>query len=299
MPSPQKDSVCAVIVTFHPDAGFIDRFHHIADQVGRIVIVDNGSDESILSSIVPLAVNASAKFIKNGKNLGIATALNQGLQVAHDEGYPWIICFDQDSLVFPDMFDELARIYEEILDKDTIAVIGVNSVDPATGITFLRHTSDSSDGYLLQMTVITSGSLLPVALVLKLGGFRSDFFIDHVDHEFCLKARQNGYKIYTSRKVLMEHSIGAYEIHSLCGVKILCLNHSPLRWYYIVRNFVVLVREYYMCEPIWLIKTFIYFLIFLFGASLYEQERRSKLRHVWVGLLDGWNNRMGQLRQER
>lgn len=38
-------------------------------------------------------------------------------------------------------------------------------------------------------TLITSGMLIPLSLFGKIGMFREDYFIDSVDHEFCLRAR--------------------------------------------------------------------------------------------------------------
>jgi hypothetical protein len=38
--------VCAIVVTYHPDADFPARFIRTLRQVGRLVIVDNGSSEA-------------------------------------------------------------------------------------------------------------------------------------------------------------------------------------------------------------------------------------------------------------
>lgn len=296
-PAPEAEQVCALIVTYHPDDSFPLRFRRIAVQVGAVVIVDNGSNDAAVSMLKDLAANCGAKLIQNQCNLGVAAALNQGVQTAQQKGYPWVISFDQDSCVAADMLHELASIFAEIPDNGSVAVLGSNSKDPKTGISFLRRIPATAEGYLLQTTVITSGSLMPVSLIQRLGGFRSDFFIDHVDHEFCLKARRHGYRVYSSVKVLMDHSIGSYQLHSLFGMKILCLNHSALRWYYIVRNFMVLVLDYSVREPLWLTKTLLYFAAFLVGACLYEQDRTIKLRHVRAGVIDGWRGRMGEKRQ--
>ena len=296
-PVPERESVCALIVTYHPDDSFPLRFHRIAAQVGGVVIVDNGSNGAAISMLRGLAHTSSVKLIENRRNLGVAAALNQGFQAAQQDGYPWVISFDQDSAVAADLLQELVAIFGAIPDKGSVAVIGANSVDPETGITFLRRLPSTAAGYLLQTTVVTSGSLMPVGVVQRLGGFRSDFFVDHVDHEFCLKARRHGYRVYSSVKVLMEHSIGSYQLHSLLGVKVLCLNHSALRWYYIVRNFVVLALGYATREPVWLLRTLFYFTAFLVGACLYEKDRMNKLRHVRAGVVDGWRGRMGEMQQ--
>ena len=42
---PQRDNICVIIVTYHPDADFPDRAMTAARQVGRTVIVDNNSSD--------------------------------------------------------------------------------------------------------------------------------------------------------------------------------------------------------------------------------------------------------------
>jgi hypothetical protein len=42
----QGTDVCAIVVTYHPDAAFPIRLNNVSPQVGTIVIVDNGSSDA-------------------------------------------------------------------------------------------------------------------------------------------------------------------------------------------------------------------------------------------------------------
>src|SRR6266404_6008341 len=41
---PAKENICAILITYYPDALFAQRLERIRRQVGRILIVDNTAD---------------------------------------------------------------------------------------------------------------------------------------------------------------------------------------------------------------------------------------------------------------
>ena len=97
----QANDICAVVVTFHPDSAIRDRLNQLRQQVGAVVIVDNGSSPVELLSIEQAIADPGcpATLLKNDENLGIATALNQGIAFARDNRFTLVVLFDQDSQV--------------------------------------------------------------------------------------------------------------------------------------------------------------------------------------------------------
>src|SRR5277367_2887275 len=75
-------AVCAVLVTYHPDSELPARLSRMAPQVGALVIVDNGSAETELRMLRELAADPRIHLILNFENLGVARALNLGVQRA-------------------------------------------------------------------------------------------------------------------------------------------------------------------------------------------------------------------------
>ncbi len=98
--------LCAVIITHHPDKSFQTRLVDIAAQVALVIVVDNGSFAQELAQIHSLT-GISIHLIMNQQNLGIATAINQGLTAAIEAGYQWAITFDQDSRPASNMIAEM------------------------------------------------------------------------------------------------------------------------------------------------------------------------------------------------
>ena len=281
------ENVCAVVVAYFPDKDFEARLQTILPQVARLVIVDNTPDAIPLSPEIISAWGERLHCIANNNNNGVASALNQGLEYASQRGYPWVLTLDQDTQCYPDMVTILGKAYEDC--SPSPAVIGSNYLDPRS-----RKLKVPSQGNecLEQKTVITSGSLVNVHIAFLIGGFREDYFIDQVDHEFCLRVRAHGHRVTISREPVMAHSVGRPGGVDVPFLGILP-NHPPLRKYYIARNTVVTISAYWRQEPDWCLRRLVRLLLGLLLMSTLEKQRFVKVRAFIAGMMDGVRQRMG------
>ncbi|MFI5057710.1 MAG: glycosyltransferase family 2 protein [Candidatus Acidiferrales bacterium] len=275
---PCKENICAVVVTYFPDGGFCDRSKSIRDQVDHIVLVDNGSDAICLDCIQSLLSEPDVDLIQNPTNLGVATALNQGVRWAHEKGYAWALLFDQDTTPWPDTLQKLTKAYEEFPDKDRVAALGCNR--------FLKSPAPGMRRWTVAKTVITSGTLLSLQAAREIGPFRDEFFIDCVDFEFCLRARSMRFEIIEILEPMMSHSIGNPKPVRLLWFGARTSNHRPWRWYYMVRNNVVLIREYFWGEPVWALQAAFLRIRDCAIVLLVENARISKVKYMILGFYD-------------
>ncbi|MDP4183218.1 MAG: glycosyltransferase family 2 protein [Bacillota bacterium] len=283
-----KKNICAIIVTFHPDEKFETRVLKTLKQAGKVVIVDNNSSvekKDMLRRIV--STQPDCALIENDDNLGIAKALNQGISWAKSNGFEFVLLFDQDTVVEDNITESLLQVYTKYPQKDKIAVIGSNYTDTYTKQNVYGEYYDKNSLWVEILTVITSGSLIPIRVIDELGPFREDFFIDHVDDEFCLRAKQKGYKVILSMKEVMRHSLGSATMHKFLWRKTGTSNHSPLRRYYMTRNHTVLIKEYLFKEPAWVWDTSFCRLKSLILMCLFEHKRLTKLKLIIKGLMHG------------
>src|ERR1700736_3858322 len=125
--------VCAIAVTFHPDPEFPARLNRILEQVGALVIVDNGSGEAAVNMLREFATNPLIALILNSDNLGIARALNIGIQRAITLGFSWVLLLDQDSSVEEDMVQELIAVQAAFPNGNRLAVLGSSFRDVNKG----------------------------------------------------------------------------------------------------------------------------------------------------------------------
>ena len=75
-PSLRAGDVCAIVVTYGPDSGFLARLNEILPQVGMVVIVDNGSADAERNMLLEAAAEPKTNVVFNDENLGVARALN-------------------------------------------------------------------------------------------------------------------------------------------------------------------------------------------------------------------------------
>jgi rhamnosyltransferase len=248
--------VYAIIVTFYPNLKQLNQLvSTVASQVHKVVIVDNTPK---LSEFKIAGVN-NLLCIHNKKNLGIAKALNQGVQVAQNEGALFAILFDQDSSPGTGLVSSLLNTYNELKNAGyTVSGVGprfINTITQAKeyfySIESNKHVTDKkskvANTYYSDF-MITSGALIPVSALNFIGEFESSLFIDYVDTEWNFRALSKGYRCFGTDLDIMEHSLGD-KCFNCFGIKKFFL-HSPIRVYYQVRNAGILKKRKYMPQQL-------------------------------------------------
>jgi rhamnosyltransferase len=262
------------------------------------VIIDNGSEDAEVA-MLRTAAQGGIRLILNPENLGIARALNLGVQQAADLGYRWALLFDQDSRIHDDLLDTLLAVYESFPEKERLAVIGSGYRDLRTELD--NPSTDEAEvpagRWSEAEALITSGSLLSLAAYSVIGPFRDDFFIDLVDNEYCVRAKARGYRLINSRRPLMSHSVGAPTLHKWLWMTKMTTNHSADRRYYFARNDTVMLREYGNYKwGFWALKSFSRRLRTVKRIMLYEEAKAGKAVAVVQGWWDGIRGAMGARR---
>jgi rhamnosyltransferase len=310
-----RDEVTAVMVTYHPDAELPARVNRILDEVGSLVVVDNGSTEEALAMLRTMSANPRVALVTNGANLGVGRALNLGIERARTSGARFVLLLDQDSLVHEGMTRTLLAVRAAYPEPERLAVIGAGfdgsetlavaapaaggaggagGAADAAGEAGMAGIPAGAQDYQDVESVITSGSLIPLTAHAVVGPFREEFFIDYVDTDYCFRARAKGFAVITTRKSLMSHAIGAPTRHSILGVDKWTSNHSPDRRYYMARNDTVMLREsgrYALGS--WAVKSLGRRLRTAKRVVLYERSKRSKLVAIAAGWWDGVRGRLG------
>jgi len=288
-PTPcDQSSVGAVVVAYFPDGEFEDRLRRLLPQVSEVLVVDNTPEGNCKERLK--AMGRRLHVADLGTNVGVAAALNHGLKWAVESQHRWLLTLDQDTLCYPDMVQTLLKVQASCALEP--AIVGANYFDPRSGRT---EVPEQGNDWLEQITVITSGSLIDVAVADSVGGFREDYFIDQLDHEFCLRVRRHGRRVIMSRKPLMSHSIGgpAGTYVPLWGP---VPHHAALRKYYITRNSLVTIADYWRNEPGWCARRLTRLLLGLGLIAVLESDRVAKVRAFAAGAVDGVRRRMGPCR---
>jgi rhamnosyltransferase len=284
-------SVCAVVVTYHPSVENIAHLSDILVQVQGLVVVDNGSNEEELAPLRAASRTLEFHLIENRENLGIAEALNQGVIWVQSKGHPWVILFDQDSTITRNFVTQLFEAWEAHPGRQRVASIQPKYIMPETGVESPVVPRASDGG---PVTAMTSGTLLPIWIFDKIGYFASEYFIDMVDCEYSLRIRANGYLLADSRQAVLLHSAGNPLTLTFLGFSFGPSNHSAMRRYYISRNRIVVYRKYFRQFPRWTLHSMHLALRETIKCFVAEQDRPRKFRNFLLGTWDGLTGRMGK-----
>lgn len=283
-----RERRCAVMVTYYPDSEVKRRIWNCLPQIDQLIVVDNTPEAD--AELLEIAYNKpQIHIVSNRSNLGIAEALNQGVRLASGWGYKWVLILDQDSEIVEGLLDSLLAVARSGLSN--IGVIGANYRDIRSGRSLASNGEEGE--YEERPTVITSGSLINIALFNEAGGFRADYFIDQVDHEYCLRIRRLGAKVLLSKQIYMEHCVG-----EAGGIRVPILGvlpeHSALRRYYMARNSIVTIKEYFSHEIGWSLRRAVRLVGGFFLVAIFDKSRRYKTQAFLQGVWDGIHGKMGR-----
>lgn len=281
--------VCAVLVTYQPtyDVGLL--LAELRTQVDHVYIINNGSLnlQALVNDRVSVTVNAS--------NVGLAAAQNQGIRTALDNGFDWVLLIDDDSMPEPQMVAQMLAT-QRGNDIGILAprIVEQNVDAPARypvpfGTIFIRRVPVKPGEDLLgAMSVIASGSLIHKSVFENIGLMNEAFFIDYIDHEFCLRARAAGIGIKVVGDAALYHRQGHKSRHAALGLPVITANYSPARRFTIFRNRMFVLRRYG--------KKFPFLWAYEITASLWDLARiicfeekplskfRSAMRGLWAGI---------------
>lgn len=286
----EGQSVCAIVVTYHPTPGMVENLFGIAAQAEGLVVVDNGSNVSEMGSLKEAREKLGFHIIENRENLGIAEALNQGICWAKDKGYPWVILFDQDSKITEGFINRMFEGWQSYPNRDRIASIHPRYVDPWTGEeSVVRRAKDGGP-----ITSNTSGALMPTWIFDTIGYFASEYFIDEVDREYCYRIRAAGYLIADCRNAILLHSAGHPHKRTLFRFTFNPINHSATRRYYMSRNRILVYKKYFRIFPLWMLQSMVEFFRETAKCFIGEQDRRRKFRGFLLGICDGMSGKPGK-----
>lgn len=311
----RRPRVLAVVVTYHPArAEVMPLLRALAPQVDALVLVDNTpSDGTAVADPWPevsafAASTGSMQVVRLGANRGIAAAQNVGIDAALAGGFDYVLLSDQDSLPAMDMVAALVGVAEGLRSEGRrVGCVCPVYFDRTTGHAFPfqvqrpgRFFYGSIDGELARpsieiLTTISSGSLLPCAALADVGGMREDFFIDHVDTEWCHRARSRGYSVHGTALARLNHRLGDDMFDTWYFGWRPYSAYSPTRLYYRFRNFVLLCHLPHVPKR-WSLRAAWYWLGNLYSHVLFAPGRAANARMILRGLADGLRGRSGPLR---
>lgn len=290
-------AVWAVFSTFRPGSSAERAVSSVIDQVDGVVVVDDGSGAAADRVLSDLAARGVVVH-REPDNVGIAAALNDGIRIARERGAQQVVTFDQDSVV-PEGFVRLLQGAVVAAGEDGLRV-GVMVPEYFAAVRQAR--GDTAGSHSPAANVIQSGMLIPVDVIDQVGDLRADFFIDLVDTEYELRLRKAGFAVLAASGARLGHALGTQYRRELCGRPVrlpgippeITLS-TPFRYFYRVRNRIVLDREYLVDAPRQILRDTLLDGIHFVNALWVARPRRSLWRVYRAAITAAARGRMGRM----
>jgi rhamnosyltransferase len=274
--------------------------------INHLLIIDNSPQPLLLKPSFQITIE------HHPRNIGVAGGLKKGIQWAIAENYDFLWTFDQDSEPSPNLLNRLVQFYDLLAIKGKkIGIIAPLPIDKITGqkwdgIVFDKYrfrekiNSNLADEYYECDAVITSGSLISLKAARNVSLPDERFFIDAVDWEYCMNFRHNNYQIIVVKSIILDHRFG--ESHQIqifpFKRKITIYNYSPLRYYYICRNYTYLETrlaelKYNLIKSV--LRRLQFLIVLTAKITLFEPDLKiKKIRACLQGTFDGFIGRLGK-----
>lgn len=301
-------SIIPIIVTFNPDKKtLLTILQGLLAQAETVIVVDNGSNSPIdaLLQNLPIPDQHNVRLIAFEQNFGLGKAYNAGIALARRLKAAFVLLMDHDSIPESTMLTELHSAFLQLEKQGkSIAAVGPRYRDCVTdrlsefvavgswGLTRLR--CDQSLPYVRADFIISSGSLISVRSLNQIGDMDESLFIDHIDTEWCFRAKAKGFDIYGVCDAIMLHSLGERRIRVWWGRWRSIAVHQPFRYYYMFRNSVLLWQRSYM-PTAWKRADQIRMLYFFWFFLIVSPNRRTNVSMMLKGLKDGFQKKSGKL----
>jgi GT2 family glycosyltransferase len=265
----------------------------------ELIIWDNNSKLESKDKIKQFILNMTEKnllavrLIENNSNFGVYTSRDELFKLVY-HGTQFLLSIDDDVIVPPQLISELLPLFFQdksigivgprivFDDEPTLTAHGAGCINWWLGRYYDRDTED-----VLECDyVIGCCMLIKKSVIDQLDGFDRDYYTSHGEVDFCVKAKQKGYKTLYYPNVVVRHRVERGGTQTL------------ERKYYVFRNKLFVIKKNAPYPHRWFALT----LYFLFWPvkSIFDCIKRNKrvdfqeIRIILKAITDGWLNRTGE-----
>ena len=218
-------------------------------KIFDIFLVDNNSDKDNLNQIEKYSLENKVFLLKSDRNLGFAGGNNLAINLAIRKDYPYIFLLNPDTLIEDKNFfkfieqklvneniDVIGPLIKYYPEKDKIYFAG-GFVNKFTGLTRMNGKKNKDIGQYnkdIECDFITGCAIIIKRKVFqKIGLLPEEYFLYFEESDFCMKAKNAGFKIVFTPSTFLYHKVSS-SIGYLSNTYI----------YYMIRNQKIFSKKY-------------------------------------------------------
>ena len=273
--------VAGVLVLHEPGPEGDEAVRRAAGLVRSLFVVDNSAPPARLEDLP-----AQVSLIRNGANLGVARALNQGMLAARAAGFRYALLLDQDSRMSGSCLGRLGAAHGRLGDAVIVGprvLYGPEAPPPPRAGRAVRRVT----------VAISSGSLVDLARLEAVGLHDEGLFVDYVDFDLCLRAAARGLAVYRVDEARLYHRLGNQRLARLLGLRFTPTHHSSERRYYKTRNMLLVWARHGRAHPRFMLASARKFVAEFLQIWLFEDSKLAKTLACLEGAADALRGRTG------
>lgn len=278
--------VAIIIVTYNRKKELFKTLDYInnLNEAVDIVIIDNNSFDGTKEAIQKIP-SLNIHYLKNDENLGSAGGFAIGMDYAKDK-FDWVWLFNDDSRPHPDSLTSLTSSIKD-LDDSKIGLIKIGMLKDGKSESHywegrrITKYIPASDKPIRTDLITFDGCLIKAEVIRNIGTCDPKYFMGIYEFDFCLRAADKGYSIYT----LPNGKIEDEKKGSVNGI-------PYWRMYYVTRNHLFLALKR---KSLSTLTAFIYLETKkLFNILLYQNDKGLKIRYKLLGIFHALTGKMGR-----
>jgi rhamnosyltransferase len=283
--------VTAVITTYNCYTSIERTMLAVANQVGRVIIVDNGSEPETLDAIrsgIERNRLETCDLLPQGRNLGIGAAINIGVRAALCTGAEYVLTLDDDTEVSPGAVARLVRCFEDH-EAEHVGIAWAHWIGE---INVPQAGWGEEDVPRSVERIPTSGCMIRREVFESVGMFREDYFLDFTCYEYCHRIIDAGWQVLACPAATVFHRSGDEVLRRFFGRAVVVTNYPAERLFLLCRNgFVLYLWEqrsgrYFRQHCRSMAASFV-------KSILYEREKSRKASALIRGSVEGLLGHLG------
>lgn len=196
----------------------------------ELILVDNCSKRSSFDLLKRKVESLDVLLLRTDRNLGYAGGNNFGIRQSTGK---YILVLNDDVTIPSELIEEIVRIAEE---DSTIGVIGPVIYRYKTNEVwgYPQEISCSSEDVLDVPLVMGAALMIKREVIQKIGLLDENFFMYHEEWDWCIRAREAGYRIVCATRLKAWHKVPMLKDHL----------YTPHAAYFWNRNYFIIARKY-------------------------------------------------------
>lgn len=276
---------CSVTVLYNPNFIEISDFLNELIQAGYFLFLIDNSEKKIEKEFDIFINHSNVTYISFKQNKGLAFAQNKGLKEAISRNFETVSLFDQDSFIrsanYIRLVEEFTNSKYDIMCPLVRSKNNPLKIEESLKLNFIGWPIpliiDESKTLHRADVVIASGLTCNLKVFEEVGFFKEDYFIDYLDIEWCLRARNKEKKIVVNSSFTLLHSIGIdQENYIIFNPQ----THAPERTFYQFRNNLSLFKESHI-PIVYCIHELLANLVNLIFKLIFKKNRTKHLFFFW------------------